>query len=145
MAGERDERGLFLPGNGGGNPSGTRNVRFMTEALKLYLLRPSDLPASRPRNAAEAIAAKMVKKACDGDNEAAKMIYDRMEGKAIQTIKDETERAPMDIMDAARRLAFIINSAKALGEPIDPALAELAKPMIEHEPALVPDAVVVTD
>lgn len=108
-----------------GNPSGRHNARFMTEALQMYLLRPLDLPANKPRNAAEQIAAAMVKKAADGDNESAKMIFDRMEGKAIQTIKDETVRAPMDIMDAARRIAFLLNSANILGEPVDVAFKDI--------------------
>ena len=115
---------VFKPGQSG-NPSGMHNARFMTDALKLYLLRPADLPANKPRNAAEAIAAKMVQKAVDGDNEAAKMIYDRMEGKAIQTIKDETDRQPMDIMDAARRIAFLLNSASILGEPVNVAFKDI--------------------
>ncbi len=91
----------------------------------MYLLRPDDLPPSKPRNAAEKIARKMVEQAIEGDNISAKMIYDRIEGKAIQTIKDETERAPMDIMEAARRLAFALNSATLLGQPVDARFGEM--------------------
>lgn len=121
---ERDERGYFLPGQSG-NPKGTPNRRFMTEALQMYLLRPADLPPHKPRNAAEAIAGKVVEKAMQGDSASAQMCYDRIEGKAIQTIKDETERAPMDIMEAARRLAFALNSAALLGEPVDARFSKL--------------------
>lgn len=115
---------VFQPGQSG-NPKGTPNKRFMTEALQFHLLRPANLPPHKPRNAAEAIAGKIVEKALQGDNASAQMCYDRIEGKALQTIKDETERAPMDIMEAARRLAFALNSASLLGQPVDDKFAKL--------------------
>lgn len=102
----------------------------MSEALQMSLLRPLDVPPNRPRNAAEAIANKMVEKAALGDTESAKMIYDRMEGKAIATIKAEIETKPVDIMDACRRLAFIINSARELGQPLPPEYALLINPPV---------------
>lgn len=118
---------LWKPGVSA-NPGGRPVTKFMTEALQLYLLRPAELPHHKPRNAAEAIARKMVEKAVAGDNESAKMIYDRMEGKAIQTVKAEIEQKPVDVMDAARRLAFIINSAQALGQPLPPEFSLLINP-----------------
>lgn len=132
----RDEKGYFLPGQSG-NPSGKPKQKFMSEALQLYLLRPADLPPHKPRNAAEAIAGKIVAQALEGDTASQQMCYDRMEGKAIQTIKDETERAPMDIMEAARRLAFALNSASLLGQPVDANFSKLID--VTPEPALVPD------
>jgi len=122
---------LWKPGQSG-NPSGTRKQKFMTDALQLYLLRPAELPMHKPRNAAEGIARKMVEQALAGDTTSQQMIYDRMEGKAVQAIKDETERAPMDIMDAARRIAFLLNSANILGEPVDAVFSE-----IKPEPVLI--------
>lgn len=88
----------------------------MTEALQFHLLRPADLPPHKPRNAAEAIAGQIVKQAMEGDTTSQQMCYDRIEGKAIQTIKDESDRAPMDIMEAARRIAFAMNTARLTGE-----------------------------
>jgi hypothetical protein len=113
-----------------GNPSGRPAGRFMTEALQMYLLRPADLPVSKPRNAAEAIARQMVKQAVEGCTTSQSTIYDRMEGKAIQTVKAEIEQKPVDIMDACRRLAFIINSAQALGQPLPPEYALLINPPV---------------
>ena len=110
---------VFQPGQSG-NPSGKPAQKFMTEALQLHLLRPADLPPHKPRNAAEAIAGQIVRQALAGDNSSQQLVYDRMEGKAIATIKAEIDTKPIDIMDAARRLAFIINSAQALGEPLPP-------------------------
>lgn len=127
---------VFQPGQSG-NPKGTPNKRFMTEALQFHLLRPADLPPHKPRNAAEAIAGKIVQQAIEGDTTSQQMCYDRMEGKAIQTIKDETERAPMDIMEAARRLAFALNSASLLGQPVDAQFAKLID--VTPEPVAIPD------
>lgn len=119
-----DKKHLWKPGQSG-NPGGKPAQKFMTEALQMYLLRPADLPANKPRNAAEAIARKIVEQAAGGCTTSQHMIYDRMEGKALQTIKDETERQPMDIMDAARRIAFLLNSANILGEPVDVAFKDI--------------------
>ena len=112
---ERDDKGYFLAGQSG-NPSGKPKQKFMTEALQFHLLRPADLPPHKPRNAAEAIAGQIVKQAMEGDTTSQQMCYDRIEGKAIQTIKDESDRAPMDIMEAARRIAFAMNTARLTGE-----------------------------
>lgn len=123
-----------------GNPSGKPKTKFMTDALQMYLLRPADLPESKPRNAAEAVARQMVRQAVEGCTTSQSAIYDRMEGKAIQTIKDETERAPMDIMEAARRLAFALNSAALLGEPVDARFSKLVDVTPEPaEPVSIPD------
>jgi len=119
-----DKSHLWQPGQSG-NPGGKPKQKFMTEALQFHLLRPADLPPHKPRNAAEAIAGQIVKQALEGDSTSQQLCYDRMEGKAIQTIKDETERAPMDIMEAARRLAFALNSAALLGEPVDARFSKL--------------------
>ncbi len=140
----RDEQGKWLAGVSP-NPSGKPAQKFMTEALQMYLLRPDDLPPPKPRNAAEKIARKMVEKACDGDNDAAKMIYDRMEGKAVATIKAEIETKPMDIMDAARRLAFIINSAAALGEKLPDEYSILLNPMVTDAEVIEVDGKAVID
>ena len=105
----------------------------------MYLLRPADLPDNKPRNAAEAIARQMVKQAVGGCTTSQATIYDRIEGKAIATIKAEIEHKPLDLMDAARRLAFLINSANLLGEAIDPALAALASPLPDEKAPVIID------
>lgn len=116
----------FQPGQSG-NPGGGNNRKVITSALISRLMWDIDAQPRKGeiKTVAHGIVEKLIKKALDGDMRAITEIYDRVEGKALQTIKDETERAPMDIMEAARRLAFALNSAALLGQPVDDRFAKL--------------------
>ena len=114
-----------------GNPCGKRSSRPLTDALITRLMFPVDEKPRKGelRTAAHAIVEKLIERAVSGDLRAISEIYDRVEGKAIQTVKAEIEQKPVDIMDACRRLAFIINSAQALGEPLPDAYKLLINPV----------------
>jgi hypothetical protein len=80
----------FKPGQSG-NPGGRPKKTPVTDAYGQWLNQPSD---SHPDLTwAQLIALQQVKKACDGDTNAAKEITDRVEGKAKQSIevKDVTD------------------------------------------------------
>jgi len=128
---------VFKPGQSG-NPGGSNTRKLMTAALLSRLMWDIDQKPRKGevRTVAHGIVEKLIERALTGDMRAITEIYDRVEGKAIQTIKDETERAPMDIMEAARRLAFALNSASLLGHPVDDKFAKLIN--ITPEPVALP-------
>ncbi len=116
-----------------GNPSGKRSSRPLTDALITRLMFPVDEKPrkSELKTAAHLVIEKMVQKALQGDMKAISLIYERLEGKAVATVATvPPPNKPIDIMDAARRLAFIINSAAALGEPLPPEYAVLINPPV---------------
>ena len=80
-----------------GNPSGGRKTRIMTDALTLVLTED-------PRRA-RAIAQRIAVQAAQGDMMAAKLIFDRLEGKAIETIRGEVEHVIVSKEERLARLA----------------------------------------
>lgn len=120
-----------------GNPSGSRNRRVLTDTLVSRLLWPADEKPRKGelRTAAHVLVENMVQKALQGDMRAITEIYDRVEGKAVATtLHTEVKEQPMDIMEAARRLAFALNSAALLGQPVDDRFAKLADVTHENAP-----------
>ncbi len=81
------------------------------------------------RTVAHLVVENLVQRALQGDMKAISLIYDRVEGKAVATVAAApAPDKPIEIMDACKRLAFIINSANILGEPLPPEYALLINP-----------------
>lgn len=120
-----------------GNPSGKRASRPLTDALITRLLWPVDVKPRKGevRTVAHVLVENMVQKALQGDMRAITEIYDRVEGKAVATtLHTEVKEQPIDILEAARRLAFALNSAALLGQPVDDRFAKLVDVTHENAP-----------
>lgn len=107
------------------NPHGGGAQKPLTDALLLRLKHPAK-SSEAPRTVAQAIVEKLISNALAGDQKAIDMIFDRVEGKAAQHITASVQHEVMDVVEAARRIAFAINSARMKGEVIDGTLAALA-------------------
>jgi hypothetical protein len=90
------------------------------------------------RMVVHAIVEQIIERALSGDVRAIGEIYNRVEGKAVATIVEAPPPdKPVDIMDAARRIAFLLNSAAILGEPVDVkfrAIAQASLPAPDDAP-----------
>lgn len=115
---------VFEPGKSG-CPGGRAVGKPLTDALLARLAHTSTAP-EKPRTVAQAIVEKLISNALAGDQKAIDMIFDRVEGKAAQHITASVQHEVMDVVEAARRIAFAINSARMKGEVIDGTLAALA-------------------
>ena len=82
----------FQPGQSG-NPAGRpKGIRYLSEAYRAWLSKPSEKDPERTN--ADMVAEMVGKQALAGDIAAAKEIADRVEGKSRQTIDiNEDERA----------------------------------------------------
>jgi hypothetical protein len=70
------------------------------------------------RTSAHAIVEKLIERAMSGDVRAIIEIFERVEGKAVANVETEPPpNKPMDIMEAAHRLAFSELTNKALPAP----------------------------
>ncbi len=116
----------FLPGKSG-NPNGSAGTKPLTNAL-ISRLNWSEDEKEKPRTVAQAIVEKLISNALLGDQRSIEMIFDRVEGKATQIIEQTTKHEVMDVVEAARRIAFAINSAKLDGVQIEGEFARLVPP-----------------
>lgn len=116
----------FLPGKSG-NPNGSAGTKPLTNAL-ISRLNWSEDEKEKPRTVAQAIVEKLISNALLGDQRSIEMIFDRVEGKATQVIEQTTKHEVMDVVEAARRIAFAINSAKLDGVQIEGEFARLVPP-----------------
>lgn len=116
----------FLPGKSG-NPNGSAGTKPLTNAL-ISRLNWSEDEKEKPRTVAQAIVEKLISNALLGDQRSIEMIFDRVEGKATQVIEQTTKQEVMDVVEAARRIAFAINSAKLDGVQIEGEFARLVPP-----------------
>lgn len=136
----------FLPGKSG-NPNGSAGTKPLTNAL-ISRLNWSEDEKEKPRTVAQAIVEKLISNALLGDQRSIEMIFDRVEGKATQVIEQTTKHEVMDVVEAARRIAFAINSAKLDGVQIEGEFARLVPPeyleppvqAVELPPVKVPKA-----
>lgn len=115
---------VFKPGESG-CPGGRANARPLTTAL-ITRLNHTAQTSEAPRTVAQAIVEKLISNALQGDQRAIDMIFDRVEGKAVQHIEQKTTHEVLDVMEAARRIAFAINTARMKGQEIDGTFAALA-------------------
>jgi Family of unknown function (DUF5681) len=91
-----------------GNPGGRRKEKIMSDALYMEL-------ASDPLRARR-IADRVLKSAEAGDMVAAKLIFDRLEGKAIETVRSE-----VTVVNPAERMARLMElSSKVIDLVPDP-------------------------
>lgn len=116
----------FLPGKVS-NPHGGAGTKPLTNAL-ISRLNWSEDEKEKPRTVAQAIVEKLISNALLGDQRSIEMIFDRVEGKATQVIEQTTKHEVMDVVEAARRIAFAINSAKLDGVQIEGEFARLVPP-----------------
>lgn len=72
------DKGKFTPG-ASGNPTGKSKTKWLTDALRMNL-------AADPARAKK-IADKIITMAEEGDLQAANLIFDRLEGKPVQSIE----------------------------------------------------------
>lgn len=116
----------FLPGKVS-NPLGGAGTKPLTNAL-ISRLNWSEDEKEKPRTVAQAIVEKLISNALLGDQRSIEMIFDRVEGKAVQVVEQTTKHEVMDVVEAARRIAFAINSAKLDGVQIEGEFARLVPP-----------------
>lgn len=118
---------VFKPGQSG-NPGGSTRRRLLTDTLVSRLLWPADEKPHKDelRTTAQVIVEHLIQKALQGDMRAITEIYVRVEGKAAAAAATvPASDKPMDIIEAARRLALALNSALLDGQPIDDRFAKL--------------------
>ncbi len=126
----------FLPGKSG-NPNGSAGTKPLTNAL-ISRLNWSEGEKEKPRTVAQAIVEKLISNALQGDQRSIEMIFDRVEGKATQVIEQTTKHEVLDVVEAARRIAFAINSAKLDGVQIEGEFSRLVPPEYRDEPVYTP-------
>jgi hypothetical protein len=89
------DKGKFTPG-ASGNPSGKSKTQWLTNALRMKLAEDP----SRARTIAE----KVIQMAEEGDLEATKLIWDRLEGKPIQQVEIDATITALPPEERMRRL-----------------------------------------
>lgn len=120
---------VFIKGVSG-NPEGRKNGKPLTDALIGRLLWDADakVRAGDKRTVAHAIVDKLINNALQGDSRSIEQIFDRVEGKATQHIEQKTTHELLDVVEAARRIAFAFNSAAIQGVEIEGVFKELVEP-----------------
>jgi len=108
----------FQPGQSG-NPGG-RPKKKLTDKLEARLDTP--IPGDKNgRTYGDLFIEKLVRRACNRSDTAAKEIFDRVEGKALQRMElSGPEGGPVEVSseDLARRIREILNKARArAGKP----------------------------
>lgn len=112
--------GTFQRGNKAGR--GQKHNRFITQALVSHLMEQIDDPETATKKGVKALRVRaarvhfLVRKLCElameGDTTALKMIMDRVEGTAIQTVEfqglEDSEKSAME----ERRLAKVHEKVK---------------------------------
>lgn len=91
-----------------GNPSGKSKTKWLTDALRMEL-------AQNPQKARN-IARKVIKMAEDGDLEATKLVFDRLEGRPTQAI--EIDATVTSMTPDQRRQRLLELQAKVIGETL---------------------------
>lgn len=97
----------FVKGQSG-NPTGKSKTKWLTDALRMEL-------AQNPEKARN-IAVKVIEMAEDGDLEATKIIFDRLEGRPTQQIEVDTTITHMT--PDQRRQRVLELQAKVIGESL---------------------------
>lgn len=91
----RGEKGKFAPG-ASGNPSGKSKTQWLTNALRMEL-------AENPGRARK-IATKILDMAEEGDLQAANIVFDRLEGKPVQTVEIDATVASLSHEERMQRI-----------------------------------------
>lgn len=89
-----------------GNPSGKRALKLLTDRVRMELTQ-------NPHRVTK-IAESIIAKAEDGDLAAATMIWDRLEGKPLQTM--EINQTTVSLTPAERQQRVIELQARLIGE-----------------------------
>lgn len=97
---QRDNPGHFKKGQSG-NPGGREKTKWLTQALRMEL-------AQNPKRA-RTIADKIITMAEEGDLQAASLIFDRLEGKAVQQVQVEATVTALTSEQRLQRLAELQN------------------------------------
>lgn len=93
QTGNKGKNGKFAKGNKignrfqkgqSGNPNGRPKSAFLSDALRRKLRET--MPDATEKTVADAVADALVKEALDGDVSAIREIFDRTEGKPLQTL-----------------------------------------------------------
>lgn len=93
-----------------GNPSGKSKTKWLSDALKMEL-------AQNPQKARN-IARKVIEMAEEGDLEATKLVFDRLEGRPTQAI--EIDATVTNMTPDQRRQRLLELQAKVIGETLVP-------------------------
>lgn len=89
------DKGKFTPG-ASGNPTGKSKTQWLTNALRMKL---AEDPAR-----AKTIAEKVITMAEGGDLEATKLIWDRLEGKPVQSIEIDATVSSLSAEERMQRI-----------------------------------------
>jgi hypothetical protein len=94
------DKGKFTPG-ASGNPTGKSKTKWLTDALRMNL-------AANPARA-KTIADKIITMAEEGDLQAANLIFDRLEGKPVQSIEVSQTLQALDPAEVDQRIMELTN------------------------------------
>ena len=90
------------------NPGGRKSDKHMRDALMLALTEKYSKDDDRKK--LRVIADKTVEMALEGDRDMIKLIYDRIDGKAVQPIAGSDEHEPIMVTEVRR---VIVDAANA--------------------------------
>jgi hypothetical protein len=108
-----------------GNPSGKSKTKWLTDALRMEL-------AQDPARARK-IADKIVTMAEEGDLQAANIIFDRLEGKPVQSLEIE---ASVSSLPPETRLQRLLELQGRIVEVMDVTPVSLPKPTAKSSDGL---------
>ncbi|MDR2020663.1 MAG: DUF5681 domain-containing protein [Treponema sp.] len=107
-----------LPKGRTNNPHGRpRKNSTLTEALRRYVLDKKKLtiPGLTDENARDALVRKLYTMAVYGDLAAIKYIFDRLEGKPIETVRASLESGNLNVIQSLQKELFDFDGEEAGG------------------------------
>jgi hypothetical protein len=108
-----------LPKGRTNNPHGRpRKNSTLTEALRLYVLSKKKLgiPGLTDVNARDALIEKLVEMGIYGDLAAIKYIFDRLDGKPIETVRTVAEEGKLNVIKSLQKELFDVEGEGADGQ-----------------------------